>query len=178
MVEFLNIIFDSTADFINFLIRYDYSRIIYWLKILAAFSSALFVCGIAYSVYKTNKILKAMRVFDEPESVPVDKNKNLEEWQKISAKGSSESENDRKLALIAADSLIEKILALAGYSGENLGERLKNIESSDLDSLQDLWEAHKIRNRIAHEADYKLSREEALRALALYEKAFRELEYI
>lgn len=178
MVELLNAIFESITNLVNFLIRYDYSRIIYWLKILAGFLSIIFAYGIAYSVYKANKILKAMRAHDEPQGAPVEKDKNLEEWQKILARGSSDGENDRKLALIAADSLIEKILALAGYSGENLGEKLKNIEPSDLDSLQDLWEAHKIRNRIAHEADYKLSREEAIRALALYEKALRELEYI
>lgn len=178
MVEFLNIIFDGATKLTNFLIRHDYSRIIYWLKILASLLSALLIYGIAYSVYKANKILKAMRAHDEPQGVPVEKDKNLEEWQKILAKSASENESDRKVALIAADTLIEKILALAGYSGENLGEKLKNIEPSDLDSLQDLWEAHKIRNRIAHEADYKLSREDATRALALYEKALRELEYI
>lgn len=178
MVEFLNIIFDGSAKLTNFVIRYDYSRIIYWLKILASLLSVLFVYGISYSVYKTNKILKAMRAFDEPQTTPEEKNKNSEEWQKILAKSASENESDRKVALIAADTLIEKILALAGYSGENLGEKLKNIEASDLDSLQDLWEAHKIRNRIAHEADYKLSREDAARALSLYERALHELEYI
>ena len=64
------------------------------------------------------------------------------------------------------------------YDGENLGERLKKIESSDLDSLNDIWEAHKVRNRIAHEADYRMSPEDSAAAIGRFEKALRELEYI
>src|SRR3989344_6009061 len=163
MIEIINSIFDLIFDIVSLVIGADYSHIfesdfIAWLKPVSALLSIIFASGIAYSIYKTNKI--------------------LEDWQKILAQCVSANESDRKVALIAADTLVEKILALAGYSGENLGDRLKNIEPSDLDSLQDLWEAHKIRNRIAHEADYKLSREDAVRASALYEKALRELEYI
>ena len=183
MIEIINSIFDLIFDIVSLVIGADYSHIfesdfIAWLKPVSALLSIIFARGIAYSIYKTNKILKAMRAFNEPQNVPMEKYKNLEDWQKILAQCVSANESDRKVALIAADTLVEKILALAGYSGENLGDRLKNIEPSDLDSLQDLWEAHKIRNRIAHEADYKLSREDAVRASALYEKALRELEYI
>ena len=178
MLEFAGFLIDTIIKTANFLIRYDYSKIIYWWRIIAGAASVFFVWGIAYSVYKTNKIFQSMRAFEEPKAVPFEKDKNQEEWNKILNLGISVNENDRKQALIAADSLIEKILALAGYSGENLGERLKKIEPSDLVSLNDIWEAHKTRNRIAHEAGYKLSGEDAARALALYEKALRELEYI
>ena len=148
------------------------------LKAIAVYISIPLVLGIAYSIYKSNQIFQAMHVFDEPKSASPENNINLENWQKIQAQGSSENENDRKQAVIAADSLIEKILAMAGYSGENLGEKLKNIEPADLDSLDALWEAHKIRNRIAHETGYALPKEDAERALNLFEKALKELEYI
>lgn len=174
----LNYIFNLTFRLVNFLINYDYSGIIFALKVLAVPLSLFFIFGTVYSAMKTTKIWKAVRAFYSVSNLPKDKNKNLEEWQKIISRGNSMDENERKFAVIAADSLIDKILALAGYDGENLGERLKKIEPSDLDSLQDLWEAHKLRNRIAHETDFKLAKEDAILALSRYEKALRELEYI
>jgi len=178
MIDLINSIFDLAFNVIDFLINYDYSQPVPLLKALAVYISIPLVLGIIYSVYKSNKIFRAMHVFDEPKSAPLERNKNREDWDKILAGGKSENENDRKQAVIGADSLIEKILGMAGYSGENLGEKFKNIEPADLDSLDALWEAHKIRNRIAHEADYPLPKEDAEKALSLFEKALKELEYI
>ena len=70
--------------------------------------------------------------------------------------------------------MVEKM----GYPGANLGERLRVIELSDFLTLQEAWEAHKIRNRIAHEAQYQLTEREARKAIGLYEKVFREFHYI
>ena len=170
---------------INFLtpIRsYDYSDIIFiWQAIAFPICLAL-IYGIYYSISRTMKIfrkkrediLRGSKEFMPPPS----REKNIEEWADILLKSRSQDENQRKFAIIAADSLIEKILAMAGYEGENLGERLKKIESSDLDSLNDLWEAHKVRNRIAHEADYRLTAEDAASAIGRFERALRELKYI
>ena len=172
--------FDTIINIISASSTYDYSSILLFLKLIAVPISIALVCGIAYSVAGTQRIAGAMHVGDAPSPTKFteEKSKNIEAWQKISEQGNSQVENDRKLAIIAADTLIEKILALAGYHGENLGERLKNIERGDLDSLDDIWEAHKVRNRIAHEADYKLSPNDTVDALARFERALKELEYI
>ena len=62
---------------------------------------------------------------------------------------------------------------------DGLGEKLKNIEPSDFASLQDVWEAYKIRSRIAREgARFEISREEVKSALAQYEKGLKELKYL
>lgn len=178
MIDLINSIFDLAFSIIDFLMNYDYSRPVPLFKALAVYISIPLIFGIAYSIRKSNQIFKAMHVFDEPKNAPLEKNKSQEDWNKILTGGKSENENDRKQAVISADSLMEKILAMAGYSGENLGEKLKNIEPADLDSLDALWEAHKVRNRIAHEAGYNLSKEDSERALSLFEKALKELEYI
>lgn len=100
-------------------------------------------------------------------------------WQEIKDRLDSQNSSDWKLAVIEADSLINDILKKAGKEGENLGERLKNIEPSDFDNLQNVWEAHKLRNRIAHEpADFKLEKFEAERAIRQFEEALKELKYI
>ena len=171
-------ILGKILEWTGFAASFDYSGVIFWIKMMATFFSTLFIYGIIYSIYQQNQVYEAIHAFLKPAHVPVDKRKNVEEWQKILQKGASENESERKFAIIAADTLVERILELAGYKGENLGERLKKVEKGDLDSLDTLWEAHKIRNRIAHEADHELSREEASRALLLFEKTLKELEYI
>ena len=49
------------------------------------------------------------------------------------------------------------------------------LDKDDLQSLDLLWEAHKVRNRIAHKLDFKLNRSEALRVISYYEEALKEL---
>ena len=100
-------------------------------------------------------------------------------WAEIEKNIESENSADWKMAIIEADSIIDSIIQRIGYKGENLGERLKNIEPSDFENLQNVWEAHKVRNRIAHEAEgFELTKEEAGAVLEKYKKALRELKYI
>ena len=178
---------ELVINILNGITNYDYSDIVFVWEAIAFPICVALILGIYYSVSKTIKIHKTSHaiqagaentVAPAPVKSPVEKARTVNEWQNILAKARSEDENERKFAIIAADTLIDKILALAGYQGENLGERLKKIESSDLDSLNDLWEAHKIRNKIAHEAGFRLYPEETMRAISRYEMALRELEYI
>lgn len=83
--------------------------------------------------------------------------------------------NDWKLAIIEADIILDEILKQHGYPGNSLGERLKSISPQQLASLQDAWEAHKVRNRIAHDgADFVLTKRLAEDTIARYRKVFNE----
>jgi hypothetical protein len=87
----------------------------------------------------------------------------------------SDRPNDWKLAIIEADILLDELLKQRGYAGASLGERLKSIAPSQLQSLQDAWEAHKIRNRIAHEgADFVLTHRIAEETIQRYRRVFAE----
>lgn len=100
-------------------------------------------------------------------------------WDEIEKKIDSENTADWKMAIIEADSIVDSIIQRIGYKGDNLGERLKNIEPSDFENLHNVWEAHKVRNRIVHEAEkFELTKEEAKAVLEKYKKALRELKYI
>jgi hypothetical protein len=57
-----------------------------------------------------------------------------------------------QVAIIQADKLLDQALKERGFSGETMGDRLKSSHAGDK-----IWAAHKIRNRIAHEADVKLN---------------------
>ena len=60
--------------------------------------------------------------------------------------------------------------------GETVADMLK---SASFKTVQLAWDAHGVRNRIAHEgSDFQLTEREAKRAFVLYESVFRELKVI
>ncbi len=141
----------------------------------------LFLCWLIYSLYKTAKLrkkeeeqfLSTFAVASDP------KTEEVEEWQDIIDHVDSDNEAQWKLALIDADKILENLLRENGYDGDGVGGRLKAAElQGGLKSLQDAWEAHKIRNRIAHEAGFVLTKREARRAVELYKKVFEQLGFL
>lgn len=99
-------------------------------------------------------------------------------WETIAQHLDSTHESDWKVAVIEADKLVDDALARAGFSGETFGDRLSNIQPGTLLALDGVWWAHKIRNRLAHEADYFLRYTEARQAIGYYEAALAELQLL
>ncbi len=97
-------------------------------------------------------------------------------WDEIEKHINSTREAEWKFAVIEADKLIDEILKEASFPGDTMGDRLMNIQPGQLTTLQGLWEAHKIRNRLVHDTNYFLRYTEAKRAVGLYEKTLEELE--
>lgn len=88
----------------------------------------------------------------------------------------SDNPNDWKLAIIEADIILDDILKKSGYNGASLGERLRSISPAQLQSLDDAWQAHKIRNQIAHgSADFVLTKRLAEDTIKQYRRVFAEL---
>ena len=88
----------------------------------------------------------------------------------------SDNPNDWKLAIIEADIILDDTLKRQGYAGPTLGDRLKSISPSALSSLDDAWQAHKVRNQIAHAgADFVLTQKIARETIVQYERVFKEL---
>lgn len=92
------------------------------------------------------------------------------QWQRVE----ETIEKDPKQAILEADKLIDKALALKGYQG-SLGEKLKKAGTlfSDVNAL---WSAHKHRNKIAHEIGYTPSQEDTRRSVYAYKKALENLQ--
>ena len=107
-----------------------------------------------------------------------EKPKQNERWESIQKYLESENVAEWKLAVIEADNMLDDLVRTLNSQGENLGERLKAIEPSDFETLQDAWEAHKVRNQIAHETDFVLTRREMMRVIGHFKKVFEEFEYI
>ena len=91
----------------------------------------------------------------------------------------SNSPSDWRQAIIEADIMLDDMLTRQGYAGAGVGEKLKQVEASDFNTLQDAWEAHKVRNQIAHAgSSFDFSETLARRTMARYESVFREFSAI
>jgi hypothetical protein len=145
--------------------------------------SLLLGVGIVYSLIRLNQIRRAERAkfiaaaeeAAQEESVGA----RNEKWQRVLEHIESNNPNDWRLAIMEADIILDEMMDIMGYHGENLGEKLKSVERSDFTTIDLAWEAHRVRNQIAHEgADFLLSEREARRVINLYRQVFEEFSYI
>ncbi len=96
-------------------------------------------------------------------------------WQHIGALSASDNPSAWREAIIEADIMLDDMLARQGYAGDGVGGKLMKVERSDFDTLNDAWEAHKVRNQVAHAGSaFDLSDTLARRTIARYEAVFRE----
>jgi len=154
-------------------------RTLFWLTVISFILSAIFLAGICYNVfYLVRSRKKQIKEFVKTvmEAPPEER---VSRWAKIKKHLESESPSDWRQAILEADALMDEIIKKIGYKGETFGERLSHIHPAQFKSLDEVWRAHKIRNRIAHEGTkFDLTKEEAEQVLGLYEKALTELEFI
>lgn len=101
--------------------------------------------------------------------------KITQDWQRVQQMRQRRDDVNLKLAIVEADKLADDFLKAAMIPGADMGERLKNISSNQLSRIDDLWRAHRLRNRIAHETNFKLDFREADQAIKIYEAVLKEL---
>ncbi|MBI4138018.1 MAG: hypothetical protein HY482_00280 [Candidatus Wildermuthbacteria bacterium] len=99
-------------------------------------------------------------------------------WNQIKDRLQTGVEAEYKLAVIEADSMISEVLGRMGFKGATLGDRLQAVTAAIIPNIEDLWVAHKTRNNVVHDPDYRLFLPEAEQTLAIYEKAFAALDLL
>lgn len=78
------------------------------------------------------------------------------------------------LAVINADKLLDEALKRRRFKGKTMGERLVAAQR-DFSDNDGVWYAHKLRNRLVHEADVKLREGDVKRALIGIRQALKDL---
>lgn len=106
---------------------------------------------------------------------PFDKEKISSDWQRIEELAATGRPSAYKEAVVSADKLLDYALTQIS-SGETMGERLKNsFPAFPQDVYQGLWDAHKMRNALVHEADFDLSVLVAKEVLGKFRRGFQAL---
>lgn len=78
------------------------------------------------------------------------------------------------MSIIHADKLLDEALKCLGYYGNTMAERLVAAKSK-LQHKDEVWKAHKLRNKIVHETLHEPSEKEMKVALQGYYKTFKDL---
>src|SRR3989344_7427717 len=100
-------------------------------------------------------------------------------WNHILEQIASESHQDWRLAILEAGIMLNELLDVQGYRGDTMADKMRAVDRVNFNSIDLAWEAHKIRNKIAHAgSDHQLSAREARRVIALYEKVLKDAHYI
>ena len=153
-------------------------------RFLSTVASIFFATGIVYATIQLNSLRSAERQkMKEAERVlspttESGKPRNLK-WERVEQHIGSDNPNDWRLAILEADIILDEMLTVIGYHGETIGDKLKSVEKSDFTNVDLAWEAHKVRNQIAHEgSDFLITQREAKRIIQLYRRVFEEFRYI
>ncbi len=95
-------------------------------------------------------------------------------WLKVERQLVKDNESSYHLAILNADKLLDQALRQRGIKGSTMGERMKSAQTM-WSNASNVWNAHKIRNRIAHEPDVKVRFDDTRRALAAYKQALKDV---
>ena len=155
---------------------------IFFKVLLPLFIVGLFIAWIYYHM----RVIELRRIDQErmyerltKKQTQVHNKKRNDRWEQIDTLFNSEHQGDWRLAIIEADGMLEDLIVRLGYSGENLGERLKNIQNGDFPDLQAAWEVHLVRNKIAHEGlAYHLAERDKRHIHNTYRRIFTNAGFI
>lgn len=106
------------------------------------------------------------------------KKKIQQKWIAIEDRIKLNNIQQNKAAILEADELVDGILLNIGYKGNNMKERLASADSSQIEELDLLIEAHEIRNKIIHDNSFHLDKEEVARVMNIYREFLDNLEII
>jgi hypothetical protein len=143
--------------------------------------SAVFLAGAVYALIRLSQIRGAQKQELQAltNSAISGEDTDNERWQEVLSYGASDDEELWRLAIIEADVMLDEMLEAAGYPQDELGSKLRNVERADFHTIDQAWEAHKLRNAIAHEGSgYNLTKREVQDALEKYRQVFNEFGYI
>lgn len=154
-------------------------RIYTWIAWIV---SLVALAGVVYVSRKHKEVTKEheahMKILEQKIAGVGVANRN-EKWEHITELIASENPGDWRVAILEADIMLDELVTTMGHHGDTLGEKMKGIEQSDFKTLESAWEAHKIRNRIAHHgSDFILTHREAKRVIDLFREVFQEFDVV
>lgn len=106
----------------------------------------------------------------------ISKSKAIVRFENILDRLKSNNPSQYKVAILEADAFAEELFAGMDYKGATMGEKLDNIKDGQIETKEQMTLAHAVRNRIIHDPDFTLSKEEAEQWIGNYRAFFDEME--
>lgn len=168
----------TLKDFISLISSQALQDELWPAKIVFIFFTVAFLTTIIYfmftSSFTKHKFLMDLRGFFDFESAGM--RKMAKRWKRIQARLSVESEYEYKLAIMEAEDLFNEVLKDKGFAGKTIEERIGQVKKIQLPNPEEVIDAHKTRNLVAHDPNYRITKEEAKKVLESFEKGIRSIE--
>lgn len=139
------------------------------------------LAAVGVFVYSTMRLYQVRK--DEEEQYSTISQEELHEqvessrWANVQALMRQNTDASWRQAIIESDVILDELLTRLGYLSTSIGEKLRMVNRERFRTLDQAWEAHKVRNEIAHQGSaYQLTEQIAQRTIANYEAVFREHE--
>jgi len=164
-------------DFIYFTTSPALQDTLFPIKIVFILFTAFFFCAVIY-FYMNSSYLKYQFMQDVTEFFSWQAyglreiNKRIKSVMKRIEGG---SEKEYKISILEADDLLYKALEEADVQGDTFEELVEHASRRILPNSDDILQAHKIRNLIVHDVNYRLDSNLAKKTLDDYEKAIRNV---
>lgn len=99
----------------------------------------------------------------------------LVKWNAIEILLQSGDQIHAAQAVVRADTYLDEVMKRVGSRGETFADRIKSLESKfSRDAYQQIWNAHKLRNQLAHQ-HLDISVNQARSALAAFRRGASQL---
>lgn len=128
------------------------------------FAAVLIVAGLLFAIISLTK----------NGGRSLDVNKYRCKWLEIEQQLKRDDRASYTLTVLNADKLLDQALRDRGLKGETMGERMKNAKEI-WTNANAVWQAHKVRNQIAHESDFQMGYDDARRALGGFKQALKDV---
>ncbi len=149
------------------------------IQFISLFISGILLFFVIYFLVKINIIGEEIEHYlGVVSGADISKRRTLKAWKQIQKRLKIKKESQLKLAILEADQILNEILRMSGYQGKNLDERLSQIMPAQLCNIEEVKQAHKLKNRIISEPDFSIAPNEAEMIIEIYKKAFQELNLI
>jgi hypothetical protein len=100
-------------------------------------------------------------------------------WERILTEVTSDNEQNWRMAILEADIMLGELLDTLGYRGETMADKMRAVDRADFNTIDHAWEAHRMRNRIAHEtSETALNPRDVRHTIDLYQRVFREFNFV
>src|SRR3989344_6058404 len=150
------------------------SLLMWIIRASLVFLSVVLIGWVSYLIRKILVLRQNENKLLYPEVSAVTENLNPQ-WQEILNHIESTNENDWRTAILEADIMLGQILEKMNLPGETIGDKLKAVDRSDFTTVDSAWEAHKVRNLIAHQGSgFILTQRQARENITLYQRVFEE----
>ncbi|MBC7459666.1 hypothetical protein H7200_03075 [Candidatus Saccharibacteria bacterium] len=134
------------------------------ISIVFFFAAILIFAGVLFTIIMLTK--------KGPLSLDVEKYRTR--WMTIEQQLKRDEITSYPMCVMNADTLVDQALKDKGVSGTTMAERMKQMQQK-WTNANSIWSAHKLRNQIAHEPDFRVDYDSARRALSAFKQALKDV---